>query len=74
MRVLGSLESIEVKIQESTAPDIHSFSLWSKSQKVFDLNYHGRDGIDVNPYDTEQEDVDMFSMLASATKKNQFFI
>ncbi|MET3120345.1 hypothetical protein AAKU64_004597 [Undibacterium sp. GrIS 1.8] len=71
-RVLGSLESTEVKV--STEPNIHYFSLWSNSQKIFDITYQDIDGIDSNPYDTKQEDVDMFSMLASATKKKQFFI
>jgi hypothetical protein len=74
IRILGSIESIEIKNQACAEPNFRHFSLWSKFQPVFDLIYRDRNEIETNPYDTERDDVDMFSMLANATKKSQFFV
>jgi len=39
----------------------------------YDLDYQERLGIGTNPYDNEQEDVDLFAMLAAGLRKEQFF-
>ena len=39
----------------------------------FSIFYKERVGIGANPYDNEQEDVDMFAMLAEGFLREQFF-
>jgi hypothetical protein len=39
----------------------------------FTLRYKERVGIGTNPYDNEQEDIDLFAMLAAGLSKQQFF-
>ncbi|MFZ6747628.1 hypothetical protein [Undibacterium sp. Ren11W] len=73
-KLLGSLGAIKVEIQKNVKPGINHFSLYSKGQRVFETTYLDRDGIDCNPYDTEEEDINMFVMLSNATEKSQFFI
>lgn len=44
-----------------------------KGKIEFSLRYRERVGIGTNPYDTEPEDVDLFAMLATGLRSEQFF-
>ena len=45
------------------------------SERVeFSLLYEEREGIGTNPYDTEPEDIDLFAMIATGLRREQFFL
>jgi hypothetical protein len=49
------------------------FTLTHEEKIEFELTYQERIGIGTNPYDNEQEDVDLLAMLAAGMRKEQFF-
>jgi hypothetical protein len=70
--LVGRLGCTHAKV-EPAAGSMLQFTLTHEEKIEFSLVYRDRPGIGVNPYDTEPEDVDMFAMLASGLRKEQFF-
>lgn len=61
------------KVTRDATTGILSYVVIEDGAVCFGTQYQERDGVGTNPYDTEPEDVDLFRMIASGLKKQQFF-
>ena len=70
--LVGRLGVTTAHVEPSGKSRFH-FTLTHEGRVEYDLDYQERLGIGTNPYDNEQEDVDLFAMLAAGLRKEQFF-
>jgi len=70
--LVGRLGATTASVEPSGKARFH-FTLTHEDRVEFDLDYQERVGIGTNPYDNEQEDVDLFAMMAAGLRKEQFF-
>ncbi len=71
-RCVGAFGKTRASIERVNAPGLRRFKLWQASINI-DLVYTERHGVGTNPYDTTEDDVDLFAFIAKRVADPAFY-
>lgn len=72
-RMLAKFGITSASVERDVSSGINRFSVHNDGKYIFGTHYKERIGLGTNPYDREHEDIDLFQMIASGLKREQFF-
>jgi hypothetical protein len=72
-RFLGAFGKVSSRIELIAKTTRKRYTLSIAGSTVIDLVYEQRHGVGTNPYDTEEEDVDLFALIAARVSDKTFF-